>query len=234
MPTTIQSWFADALPAMTSIDTAGDELVGEWFREAGQRFRRSALLWLCVLSGQPGTAVEDDEAFVALADVPGARGRTVAAVAFTCQGLGIAHAVLGHPDKAQRMWTRARKLFAALDHHALTAFTLLNELREVALTYDAAVPAARRGLAADAEAALGRAGGALSPGVSPRLAWLGCLALDGRWDEALQILEGLPAPGNSYLRREVTCTRAFLARHRGQPEVAWAQILPLFPQGSGH
>ena len=129
------------------------------------------------------------------------------------------------------MWTRARELFASFDHHALTAFTLLNELRDVALTYDAAVPAVRRGLAADAEAALGRAGGALSPGVSPRLAQLNCLILDGRWNEADRILEDLPLPGNNYLRREVTAARAALARHRGEPDVARAQIRPLFPQG---
>jgi ATP/maltotriose-dependent transcriptional regulator MalT len=34
------------------------------------------------------------------------------------------------------------------------------------------------------------------------------------------------------LRREVTDARATLARHRGQPEVALAQIRPLFPQGA--
>jgi DNA-binding CsgD family transcriptional regulator len=90
---------------------------------------------------------------------------------------------------------------------------------------------ARRTLAAGAEAALGRAGGALAPGVSPRLAWLNCYVLDGRWEEALDILKNLPTPGNNYLRREVTGARATLARHRGQPDVAWAQIRPLFPNG---
>ena len=110
-------------------------------------------------------------------------------------------------------------------------FTLLGEMRDVALTYGAAEPASRRRLAAEAEATLGRAGGALRPGVSPRLAWLGCLALDGRWDEALRILDDLPPPGNAHLRREMTGTRAVLARHRGEPEVVWAQIRPLFPDG---
>ena len=71
-------------------------------------------------------------------------------------------------------------------------FTLLGEMRDVALTYGAAEPAARRRLAAEAEAALGRAGGALRPGVSPRLAWLGCFVLDGRWDEALGSSDDLP------------------------------------------
>ena len=208
MPNTIQSWFADALPAKASIDTTEDELDCGAVREAGQRFRRSAWLWFCASSGQPGTSIEDDEQFVASADVPGAWERILAAVAFTYLGLGIAHAARGHPDKARRMWTRARELFAEFDHHALNAFTLLNELRDVALTYGAADPATRRRLAADAEAALGRAGGALSPGVSPSLARLNCLVVDGHWDEADRILEDLPLPGNNYLRREVTDARA--------------------------
>jgi DNA-binding CsgD family transcriptional regulator len=232
MPNSIQSWFADALPAKASIDTTEDELDLERSREAGQRFRRSAWLWFCASSGQLGTSIEADEEFVASADVPGAWERILAAVAFTYLGLGIAHAARGHPDKARRMWTRARELFAEFDHHAVNAFTLLNELRDVALTYSAADPATRRRLAADAEAALGRAGGALGPGVSSSLARLNCLIVDGHWDEADRILEDLPLPGNNYLRREVTDARATLARHRGQPEVALAQIRPLFPQGA--
>ena len=67
-----------------------------------------------------------------------------------------------------------------------------------------------------------------------RPAWprLGCLVLDGQWDEALAILAHLPLPGNAYLRREVTDALAVLARHRGEPEIAWEQIHALFPDGA--
>jgi DNA-binding CsgD family transcriptional regulator len=229
---TIQSWFTDALPLMLSLGTTADVRDATPFQDAGHRFRRSAQLWYCALSGQPGTTVEEDEAFVAAADVPGAGERIVAAVAFTYHALGIAQAGRGHPATARRMWTRARELFAEFDHHAVNAFTLLNELRDVALTYGAADSANRRRLAADAEAALGRAGGALGPGVSSSLARLNCLIVDGHWDEADRILEDLPLPGNNNLRREVTDARATLARHRGRPEIAWEQIRPLFPQGA--
>jgi DNA-binding CsgD family transcriptional regulator len=228
----IQSWFTDALPLMLSLGTTAFVHDATPFQDAGHRFRRSAQLWYCALSGLPGTTVEEDEEFVAAADVPGAEERIVAAVAFTYHALGIVHAGLGHPNTAHRMWTRARELFDGFDHHALTAFSVLNELRDVALTYEAADPAARRHLAEEAEAALARAGGALGPGVSPRLAWLNCLVLDGVWAAADRILHDLPLPGNNYLRREVTAARATLARHRGQPEVAWAHIRHLFPQGA--
>ena len=166
-----------------------------------------------------------------LAGVPEARGGIRAAVAFASHGLGIAQAGLGRPEEARAASRGLAQIFAELDHHAMVAFTLLDELRDVALTYDAADPAARRRLAAEAEAALDRTGGALRPGVSPRLAWLGCLVLDGRWQEADRILRDLPAPGNAYLRREITAAHAVLARHRGDPERAWEEIRGLLPDG---
>jgi DNA-binding CsgD family transcriptional regulator len=138
---------------------------------------------------------------------------------------------LGRLSEARRAWARSREILLTVDHFALVAFTFLDELRDVALTYGAAEPAARRQLAAEAEEALGRAGGALRPGLSPLLARLGCLVLDGRWDEANRILRDLPAPGNCYLRRETTAAQVTLARHRGQPEAAWKQIDALLPDG---
>jgi DNA-binding CsgD family transcriptional regulator len=231
MPAAIQAWFDVFLPTTSSIDAIEDERAIERLHAAGLHFRQGTYRQHHASAGYLGSAVDADEQFVALVDEPGARGRMPAGAAFTYHGLGIARASLGRPDAAHRAWARARELFAKYDHHALVVFTLLGEMRDVALAYGAAEPATRRRLAAEAEAALGRAGGALRPGVSPRLAWLGCLALDGRWDEALRILDDLPPPGNAYLRREVTDTRAVLARHRREPEVAWARIRPLFPDG---
>ena len=135
-------------------------------------------------------------------------------------------------SEARQAFARARDLFAESSHHALIAFTLLSELRDVALTYDAADPAA-------AAPACGRGGG--GAGASRRRPWPGRLAArspgsiasssTGSGTRRTAILEDLPLPGNTYLRREVTDARAALARHRGEPEVAWAQIRPLFPHG---
>jgi DNA-binding CsgD family transcriptional regulator/tetratricopeptide (TPR) repeat protein len=231
MSAAIPEWFDIFLPTTSSIDAIEDERAIARLHAAGLHFRQCTYRSHHAAAGYLGSAVDADEQFVALVDEPGARGRMPAGAAFAYHELGIVHAAMGRPDAARRAWTRSRELFSEYDHHALVVFTLLGEMRDVALTYGAAEPAARRRLAAEAEAALGRAGGALRQGVSPRLAWLGCLALDGRWDEALRILDDLPAPGNAYLRREVTDTRAVLARRRGEPEVAWAQIRPLFLDG---
>jgi DNA-binding CsgD family transcriptional regulator len=231
MSAAIQAWFDVFLPTTSSIDAVEDERAIARLHDAGLHFRQFTYRVHHAAAGYLGSAVDADEQFVALVDEPGALGRMPAGAAFAYHGLGMVHAAMGRPDAAHRAWTRSRELFAEYDHYALMVFTLLGEMRDVAMAYGAAEPVTRRRLAAEAEAALGRAGGALRPGVSPRLAWLGCLALDGRWEAALQILDDLPAPGNAYLRREVTDTRAKLARHRGELEVAWAQIRPLFPDG---
>jgi DNA-binding CsgD family transcriptional regulator len=229
--TTAEPWLADAMPEAL-VDTADEVLAVEHLHAAMLHFRRATQPWTHACAGHPQAAIPLGERYLAaLAETPGATGGIRSTTAFPYLGIGVASAVLGRPEDACQAFARARALFVEQSHHALTAFTLLGELREVALTYDAADPARRRLLAAEAEAALARAGGALGPGVSPALAWLNCLVLDGQWDEADRVLEDLPLPGNSHLRREVTDSRATLARHRGQQEVAWAQIRPLFPQG---
>ncbi|MCC2662790.1 MAG: transcriptional regulator, LuxR family [Geminicoccaceae bacterium] len=232
-PAVIQAWLNDALPAATSI---ADAKVARGAAELDAAdvvaWRGAALGRFLANAGRLRTAVDGCEHCVAvLADVPEARGGLRAAVAFASHGLGIAEAGLGRPEEARTTFAQARAIFAELDHHALVAFTLLDELRDVALTFGAADPAARRRIATEAEAALGRTGGALRPGVSPRLAWLGCLVLDGQWDEVDRILYDLLGPGNAYFRREITAAKTVLARHRGDPDRAWEEIRRLLPAG---
>ncbi|MBA3528833.1 MAG: AAA family ATPase, partial [Propionibacteriaceae bacterium] len=233
VPTSLQAWLADALPDAVADDVAAGEPT------AARRNADDARVWRGVSfgrflasAGHLREAADDCGRFVAMrTGIPKARGGIRVPIAFASHGLGIAEAGLGRPEEARAAFAQAGADFADLGHHAMVAFTLLNELVDVALTYDAANPAARRRLAADAEAALDRTGGALRPGVLPRLAWLRCLLLDGRWQEADRILRDLPAPGNAYLRREITAARAVLARHRGNPERAWEEIRGLLPSG---
>lgn len=229
----IRSWLPNLIGATDEVELIEDELAVNRLHAAGLDFRRCVYQWHCASAGQSGAAAAIDEWRAAvLTDEPGAAGWVRIAVAFADYGLGIAYAALGQPDQARGVWARSRELFRTVDHFVLIAFTLVAEFRDVALTYGAACPADRRRLAAELETELGRAGGALRPGISARLAWLGCLVLDGRWDEANQILRNLPDPGNAFLRREVTATRAILARYRGEPDGAWDQIRSLLPDGS--
>ncbi|MFN8677618.1 MAG: AAA family ATPase [Thermomicrobiales bacterium] len=226
----VQAWLAEALPGSVQVDGARDARLDtsgaeSWHGASMGRFLASA--------GHLRDAAESCARSVSLltGDATAAKGSHQAAIAFASHGLGIARAGLGRPDEARTAFAQARSIFAALDHHALVAFTLLDELRDVVLTYHAAHPAERRQLAAAAEASLGRTGGALRPGVSPRLTQLGCLVLDGRWLEADDILRDLPDPGNAYFRRELTATRTMLAYHRGASGQVWDEILRLLPDG---
>jgi hypothetical protein len=234
-PATIQAWLADALPYATSVNAPGGDHVEALLDSADVVAWRGASLGRFLASAGHYRRAADDcgRSVSVLADVPEARGGIRAALAFASHGLGIANASLGRPEEARAALVQARAIFAELDHHALVAFTLLDELRDVTLTYDAANPTDRRRLAAEAEVALGQTGGALRPGVSPRLAWLGCLVLEGRWQEVDQILRDLPDPGNAYFRREITAAHAVLALHRGKPKRVWETIRGLLPDGPG-
>ncbi|MDF2757615.1 MAG: transcriptional regulator, LuxR family, partial [Thermomicrobiales bacterium] len=230
--TPVESWLADALPELAPIDVTGEDEAATLLHAAGFHYRHATRPWFLASAGQPGAAAALGERFVAvLAGAPGVRGGIRSSAAFAFYGLGIAHAALGRPAQARQAFARSRELFAEYDHHTLVAFTLLNELRDVALTYGAADPSSRRKVATEAEAALSRAGGALRPGVSPKLALLTSLVLDGQWNEALTIVHDLPEPGNAYLRREVRGALGVLGRHRAEPEIAWEQIHVLFPCG---
>jgi DNA-binding CsgD family transcriptional regulator len=225
-----EGWLADALTTTTDRDATADVTAAAVLSASGYHYRRGTYPWFLASAGQPRVAVALAKQILAvLTNVPSGRGGVRTAAAFASIGLGIAHASLGSPSAARAAFAQARSILAGTDHHAVVAFALLHEVRDVALTYGVADPPTRRALAAEAETALGRAGGALRPGVTPRLAWLSCFVLDGRWDEARRILRELPASGNAYLRREITAARAVLARYRGEPEVAWGEIRALFP-----
>ena len=229
-----QFWgkFLQGFAKMASPPTPDDELALERLRSAGLDIRRCVLVWFLGLAGRPRDAVDAGERFRAvLAPGPGATEGHRYAAAFADHGLGIAYAALGRPDDAQQAWARSRANFRDVDHHVLVAFTLCGELWDRVYPFVPTDPTVRRRYAAEAEAALGRAGGALAPGVSPRLAWLSCFALDGRWEETLGILRDLPTPSNNCLRREISGPHATIARHRGDPETAWRRIRPLFPAG---
>jgi DNA-binding CsgD family transcriptional regulator len=201
-------------------------------QRAGLDSRRCVPVWFLAFAGQLAAAVAEGEQFLAiLGRDPEITEAARYATAFADHGLAIAYAASGRIDDARQAWARSRAIFRNLGHHVLVAFSHLFELWYGVYPFGATDPALRRRHAAEAEAALGRAGGALAPGVSPRLAWLNCFVLDGRWEEALAILRDLPAPGNVCLRREVTGPHATIARHRGDTETAWRHIYSLLPAG---
>jgi DNA-binding CsgD family transcriptional regulator len=228
----IQVWFINTFAGTAGEPTADDERAAARLRAAGLDCRRGNVVWFNALAGRSREAAALGERVLAVLSLgPHATAGTRFAAVFAQHGLGIAYAALGRSDDARQASAAARVIFRDLGHHVLVAFSLLSELWDVVYTFGPTDPAVRRRYAAEAEAALGRAGGALAANVSPRLAWLSCLVLDGQWEEVLEILRDLPIPGNALLRREVSGPHATFARHRGDLATAWEQIRLLFPNG---
>ncbi len=228
----IAVWFAEAIPTTTPEGHQDNENLLRQLLGSGIDYRRCVYWWVRAAVMPAAGAAEGSEQFVSLiAGTPGSEGGIRRANSFAYLGLGIASAALGHPERARQVWEWSRQLFGEVDHFALIAITAIIELRDIALTFGAADPNARRKLAVTAAEALERAGGALRPGVSPHLAQLGCLVLDGRWSEADHILGELPPPGNAFFRREVTAAAVVLACYRGDPDNAWPHIHSIMPAG---
>lgn len=230
---TATAWFADSLPAGDRAEPLGYDPAATYLSSIGINHRRGTLPWFLAAAGRLDEAQAIGEAFLMrVAKAPPSGALVLAATGHAAQGMGIVHATLGRPKEARAAFSQARDAYGRLDHHAVIAFTLLGELTDVMLPYGTAEVAERRRLAAEAEAALRRAGGAFAAGVSPRRAWLGTLYLEGRWAEVREIAGDISVHGNYFLRRTVTGVLGPMAREQGEPKLAWALIHSLLPQGT--
>ncbi len=226
----LRLWFSVATIPADQHESVDDDVSVQYLNAAGLDFRRCTLLWFSAVAGKPD--FEDARRFIATLDAPGTQdGGVRSAIAFAFHALGIGYAAMGDPDEARRCWTESKDLFEIVEHYALISFCNLTELRDVAMTFGLRNPSYRRRLAGEAAASMGQAGGAFRPGISPRLAWLGCHFLDGRWDKVQKTLCSLPEAGNSFLRREIVISKAMLAHHQGRPETAWEEIQRTLPEG---
>lgn len=230
---TTTAWFADSLPAGDRGETLDFDPAATYLSSIGVNHRRGTLPWFLAAAGRLAEAHAIGEAFLTcVAEAPSPGALVLAATGHAEQGMGIVHATLGRPKEARAAFAQARDAYGRLDHHAVIAFTLICELMDVMLPYGTTEVAERRRLAAEAEAALRRAGGAFAAGVSPRRAWLSTLFLEGSWAEVREIAGDVSVHGNYYLRRTVTGVLGPMAREQGEPKLAWALIHSLLPQGT--
>ena len=227
----MSGWPIPCHPVLKVRDSDGDLPPMPLFA-SGLQHRRGSHPWFPAVGGHLDSAEAVGETFVRDLSPDQALGSLLTSAAgHATQGLGLIYAARGRPEAARTAYARAREFYRILDHHAVIAFSWLTELRDVVIPYYADDPKARDEAAMEAEAALRRAGGALVPGLPPRLAWLNGLVLDGQWDEAMTIVRDSPPPGPCFLRRELTAATATIARHRGESERAWEAIDSLLPDG---
>jgi DNA-binding CsgD family transcriptional regulator/tetratricopeptide (TPR) repeat protein len=225
------AWLADAVPKSEHLGEPDLDPAAPALTAAGLNHRRGGLPWFLAAAGRLDEAEAMAESFIATTAGLPAGGLTRSATGHANHALGIVHAARGRPDAARRALATARAIYDTLDHHAVIAFTLLCDLQQVLLPFATTDPAERHRVAAAAEEALRRAGGAFPPGLSPRRAWLGVHLLEGAWSAVWSIADDTPAHGNYYLRSQVTTTLATLAYHQAAPDAAWVQIRALLPQG---
>jgi DNA-binding CsgD family transcriptional regulator len=194
--------------------------------------QRDLVYWLQVASGdlrsiREGELIQRSEAVAER----GERTTNALIAPWISLGLGVGYAALGQPGPARTEFSAAKAGFRGIPHYGMESQVVMIESADVGATYGLGEPNYRRMLAAEGEAALRRAGGALRSGLSPRIAWLRCMVLDGRWTKAMDILATFPSPGNAFLWRDVRWAAATLARCQGDSQDAWSQIHEVFPNG---
>ena len=147
-------------------------------------------------------------------------------------GLGLARAGLGQPAEARRAFADARAAYRGVEHHLFVGWAAAWELLLAALPYRADDLAARRHLAGEAEAALGRARGVpLAAGFAPRLATLPLLLVEGAWAEARALARDAPAARDIPWGEFAPALLGALARAQGDAAGAWARVAEVLPAG---
>ena len=225
------TWFADALPTIALPTQDGIDPAAVCLAGIGVNHRRGGLPWFLAHAGHLERAMAEAETFLAHVDQCGSGPLVLSAAGHATFGMGITYAAKGEPGLAREKYAAARELYYPLDHHAVIAFTLLNELQDVVLRYDADDLPRRQRVADEARAALERAGGALPLDISMGRADLPLMWLEGRWDDARNLVAESTSHGNSMLRRPVTNAITMIDYHQGNSDAVWTHVRELLPDG---
>lgn len=146
-------------------------------------------------------------------------------------GLSFIHAANGRPGAARITFAASRDGYLPIGDHYKVGIVALQELACL-LRYQTDDRAGRQQLAVEAEEAWKQALGALDA-LSPRLAYLPLLFVEGRWDEtralALAVYESSQARW-SYIAIAIGIL-GVLARHQGDTARAWSLIHQELPEG---
>lgn len=171
-----------------------------------------------------------DEAQTLAQDVLASGELTAPASADAHYTLGLSHAMQGRPQAAQAAYQQARAGYQQAQNPYLVAVAATEELFWVALPYYAGRPTLRTALAALAEAALTEA--ATMRTISPQLARLALLVLDGEWREA-ETLDDIAlttlSDSESFVPPEYI---GFLAYYQDDTALAWSLINESLPAGT--
>lgn len=217
---------ADALEALAPEElariAARTGLSEAWLRAA-----RGTWITQAATLGPLAEVLAYAERWEAMAEPPRTTSYHGSAYADGWMGLANAHAMTGHPERAERAFGRALETYRAIGHHVLIGLNASYTLRYLALPYRADRPAECERWATTAVDAHRRAAGAWPAGPDANRSPLDFLR--GRWDAPS--LAQLPAALASRAFVAESGLLAWLARERGEAERAWERVRAKLPGG---
>ena len=206
-------WMADSLPSIDSQSLRDNDGGIDVLRANGMHHRRGGIPMFLANAGRFHETEAIARQFLEATADTATLGNWVASAKGHCYlGAAIARAHMSDPGGAREYFEAGRALYASLDHHAVMAFSMLNELRDSAIPFSTRDVQYRRLLGLEASEALRRAAGSFPEGLSSERAMLAVHFLDGRWDVASAIAGDIPNHGTAFLRQEVVLTMAAIAR----------------------
>lgn len=147
-------------------------------------------------------------------------------------GRAIALALAGRASEAREAYAIAREAALRASDVSSVVIMYLYQLSNVELPYGADNLDQRSRTAREAEVVWQRVGGAHGD-VSPRLAWLPVLHIEGDWQSARTLALSGIRPGEATSERDLTSivVLAQLAQAQGEATLAWELVHAFFPAG---
>ena len=223
-------WMADALPTMETWPAGTPDAVFDRLVELDLN-RHMSLAWFFAEVGRVQEALAIADAYRQDVTSPDLGPLVIGNLAHAEFGTGVARATAADPAGARAAFDAARRTYRRIDHHACLAFSMMTELVDVAIPFHADDLSRREWLAASAEREIELARGAFPADVIPQLAGLVPMMLAGAWREALAIAADAERYGTYIVRRQVTHAIPEIARHTGEPAIAWHHVHDLLPDG---
>jgi DNA-binding CsgD family transcriptional regulator/tetratricopeptide (TPR) repeat protein len=203
----------------------------EGLDNAAGRTWRGSLIYQFALVGRSADAFAMGERFVAEIAPPTAgglqRGFTYGG-AYT--GLGIAHALRGHPGAAREAFARAAEVFRLAGAHSNASQAVYWDLELGMLPFQTDRVAERRERVAEAERELQQASPSMADLLRP-WEFSSLLLVEGDWAAVEASARANRARRTGERRRMANCLLGPLMHARGESALAWAEVRDMLPDG---
>ncbi len=148
-------------------------------------------------------------------------------------GIADAQAAVGNWRRARELLEFAQRGFAQIGIPIMESYSAHAILRRVHIAYETERLDDRRRLLSEFDDAWNRSSGSIRPEMSRRLQHIQVLALEGHWDDVLELAEhGMEWHANKIRQVELRACAGHVARHRGDTDLAWSQVKAQFPDGT--